>query len=237
MGWCSATTTSRERSQRRSDRRDIPISSVTATVTAAVIRPRRRPGLNSPGLLATIIVASLAAKGDPGGALWSREWAEPTTPDADAIFRERGMLVIPDIYANAGGGVVSYFEWLRNLSHVHFGRLERRYQVHADTRLLQAVETATGKQMSGAERGAIVQPIDELAVVNSGLEETMTAAHNTVRDRRDGTPEVEDLRTAAYLVAIERVAQAYLERGIFPVNLCGLDVERVLAAAAPTVGS
>lgn len=147
------------------------------------------------------------------------------------------MLVIPDIYANAGGGVVSYFEWLRNLSHVHFGRLERRYQVHADTRLLQAVETATGKQMSGAERGAIVQPIDELAVVNSGLEETMTAAHNTVRDRRDGTPEVGDLRTAAYLVAIERVAQAYLERGIFPVNLCGLDVERVLAAAAPTVVS
>ena len=65
----------------------------------------------------------------------------------------------------------------------------------------------------------------------------MTAAHNTVRDRRDGTPEVGDLRTAAYLVAIERVAQAYLERGIFPVNLCGLDVERVLAAAAPTVVS
>lgn len=126
------------------------------------------------------------------------------------------MLVIPDIYANAGGGGVSYFEWLRNLSHVRFGRLERRYQVHADTRLLQAVETATGKQMSGAERGAIVQPIDELTVVNSELEETMTAAHNTVRDRRDGTPEVEDLRTAAYLVAIERVAQAYLERGIFP---------------------
>lgn len=81
------------------------------------------------------------------------------------------MLVIPDIYANAGGGGVSYFEWLRNLSHVHFGRLERRYQVHADTRLLQAVGTATGKQMSGAERGAIVQPIDELAVVNSGLED------------------------------------------------------------------
>ena len=99
---------------------------------------------------------------------------------------------------------------------MRFGRLERRYQVHADTRLLKAIETATGKQLSRAERGAIVQPIDELTVVNSGLEETMVAAHNTIRDRRDGTPGVEDLRTAAYLVAIERVAQAYLERGIFP---------------------
>ena len=140
----------------------------------------------------------------------------PTTPEADAIFRERGLLVVPDVYANAGGVVVSYFEWLKNLSHVRFGRLERRYQVHADTRLLQAIESATGKQLSRAERGAIVQPIDELTVVNSGLEETMVAAHNTVRERRDGTPGVEDLRTAAYLVAIERVAQAYLERGIFP---------------------
>ena len=140
----------------------------------------------------------------------------PTTPEADAIFRERGLLVIPDVYANAGGVVVSYFEWLKNLSHVRFGRLERRYQTHAENRLLQAIETATGKHLSHTERAAIVQPIDELTVVNSGLEETMIVAHHTVRDRREETPGIDDLRTAAYLVAIERVAQAYLELGVFP---------------------
>lgn len=140
----------------------------------------------------------------------------PTTPEADAVFRERGLLVIPDVYANAGGVVVSYFEWLKNLSHVRFGRLERRYQTHADNRLLQAIETATGKHLTHTERAAIVQPIDELTVVNSGLEETMIVAHQTVRDRREETPGIDDLRTAAYLVAIERVAQAYLELGVFP---------------------
>ena len=140
----------------------------------------------------------------------------PTTPEADAIFRERGLLVLPDVYANAGGVVVSYFEWLKNLSHVRFGRLERRYRIHADNRLLEAIETATGKHLSHTERAGIVQPIDELTVVNSGLEETMIVAHHTVRDRRERTPGVDDLRTAAYLVAIERVAQAYLELGVFP---------------------
>lgn len=140
----------------------------------------------------------------------------PTTPEADAILRERGVLVIPDVYANAGGVVVSYFEWLKNLSHVRFGRLERRYQVYAENRLLRAIETATGKELSRAERRAVVQPIDELTVVNSGLEETMITAHRTVRDRRESTPGIEDLRTAAYLVAIERVAESYLERGVFP---------------------
>ncbi len=142
----------------------------------------------------------------------------PTTPEADAIFGERGLLVIviPDVYANAGGVIVSYFEWLKNLSHVRFGRLERRYQVHADNRLLQAIETATGKRLTAAERGMIVQPVDELTVVNSGLEETMVVAYHAIRDQCQRTDGVDDLRTAAYLVAINRVAQAYLELGIFP---------------------
>ena len=131
----------------------------------------------------------------------------PTTPEADAIFGERGLLVIviPDVYANAGGVIVSYFEWLKNLSHVRFGRLERRYQVHADNRLLQAIETATGKRLTAAERGMIVQPVDELTVVNSGLEETMVVAYHAIRDQCQRTDGVDDLRTAAYL-----------ELGIFP---------------------
>ena len=72
----------------------------------------------------------------------------PTTPEADAILEEKGVLVIPDIYANAGGVIVSYFEWLKNLSHVRFGRLEKRYQESAHARMLSTIETATGTRLT-----------------------------------------------------------------------------------------
>ena len=140
----------------------------------------------------------------------------PTTPEADAILRERGRLVVPDAYANAGGVIVSYFEWLKNLSHVRFGRLEARYQAHAEDRLLRAVEHATGARLAAAERAAVVRPVDELTIVNSGLEETMVTAYHQIRELLRETDGVDDLRTAAYLLAIRRVAQAYLERGVFP---------------------
>ena len=106
----------------------------------------------------------------------------PTTPEADRILTERGVLVIPDVFANAGGVVVSYFEWLKNLSHVMFGRLERRYQASADNRLLEALESTTGTHLSPRERARIVLPLDEVTVVNSGLEETMVSAYHHVRD-------------------------------------------------------
>ena len=138
----------------------------------------------------------------------------PTTPEAADILTERGVLVIPDVYANAGGVVVSYFEWLKNLSHVRFWRLERRYQAHAENRLLSALESATGKTLSDEEKAQIVQPVDELTVVNSGLEETMIDAYHQIRARRTG--EVTDLRTAAFLLAIDRVAQSYIDLGVFP---------------------
>ena len=138
----------------------------------------------------------------------------PTTPEADDILAERGVLIIPDLYANAGGVIVSYFEWLKNLSHVKFGRLERRYQTHADDRLLKAMERVTGVQLSDHERAEIIQPVDELTVVNSGLEETLIQAYHQIRERR--TDGVTDLRTAAFLLAIDRIAQSYLELGIFP---------------------
>ena len=140
----------------------------------------------------------------------------PTTPEADAILRKRGALVIPDVYANAGGVIVSYFEWLKNLSHVRFGRLEARYQAHAEDRLLRAVEHATGAHLSADEREAVVRPVDELTIVNSGLEETMVTAYHQIRHLIRETDGIDDLRTAAFLLAIRRVAQAYLERGVFP---------------------
>jgi len=140
----------------------------------------------------------------------------PATPEADDIFRAKGTLVIPDIYANAGGVTVSYFEWLKNLFHVPFGRLERRHQMAAGLRFLQAIELATGKVFSDAERAALVQAPDELGVVNSGLEETMAVAYQGIRETLRRQPALQDLRTAAFFNAINKIAQAYLELGIFP---------------------
>ena len=140
----------------------------------------------------------------------------PTTPEADEIFRAKGTLVIPDIYANAGGVVVSYFEWLKNLSHVRFGRLERRHQAASDLRLLHAIEQASGKAFTDADRAAVVQAPDELSIVNSGLEETMVTAYQEIREALQRQPAAQDLRTAAFLNAIDKVARSYLELGIFP---------------------
>jgi glutamate dehydrogenase (NAD(P)+) len=140
----------------------------------------------------------------------------PTTPDADPIFRQKGVLVIPDIYANAGGVTVSYFEWLKNLSHVRFGRISKRHEEANERQMLKAIELATGTSFSEAQRAALAKGPDELDLVNSGLEETMINAYNGLRDTRQQHPEVPDLRTAAFLTAIHKVARSYMELGIFP---------------------
>lgn len=140
----------------------------------------------------------------------------PTTAEADEIFRAKATLIVPDIYANAGGVTVSYFEWLKNLSHVRFGRLERRHQAAAGHRLLRGIELATGKVFSDTDRASLVQAPDELSIVNSGLEETMTAAYQEIRETLRRQPALQDLRTAAFFSSINKIARAYLELGIFP---------------------
>jgi glutamate dehydrogenase (NAD(P)+) len=140
----------------------------------------------------------------------------PTTPEAEEIFQEKGMLVIPDVYANAGGVTVSYFEWLRNLSHVRFGRLGKRYEEASNRRILKAMELSTGHRFTETELGLIARGASELDLVNSGLEETMvTAYHNMIETRRRHT-KMPNLRTAAFFNAIEKIARTYMELGIFP---------------------
>jgi glutamate dehydrogenase (NAD(P)+) len=140
----------------------------------------------------------------------------PTTPEAEAVFRKRGLLVIPDIYANAGGVTVSYFEWLKNLSHVRFGRMEKRSQEAAERRTLNAIEVTTGRRFSEEERARFVRGDDELTLVNSGLEDTMAGAYEELRETRRRDPKIPDLRTAAFVNAIDKVARSYIELGIFP---------------------
>jgi glutamate dehydrogenase (NAD(P)+) len=140
----------------------------------------------------------------------------PTTPDGEAVLNARGVLVIPDIYANAGGVTVSYFEWLKNLAHIRLGRMERRYEQAAGRRMLRAIEALTGKEFTEQQRSDIVPGLDELTLVNSGLEETMVAAYHELADMRRRDPRIPDLRTAAFVNAITKVSRAYFELGIFP---------------------
>jgi glutamate dehydrogenase (NAD(P)+) len=140
----------------------------------------------------------------------------PTTAEADAILAQRGVLVIPDAFINAGGVTVSYFEWLKNLSHVRFGRLSKRHEEANERQLLKAIELATGTAFTEAQRAALAKGPDEADLVNSGLEETMVNAYNGLRETRRQHPDVPDLRTAAFLTAIHKVARSYMELGIFP---------------------
>jgi glutamate dehydrogenase (NAD(P)+) len=140
----------------------------------------------------------------------------PTTPEAEDVFRERGVMVLPDIYANAGGVTVSYFEWLKNLSHVRFGRMQKRLEERDEANFVRAIERLTGKTVSDDERHLLVSGAGEEEIVNSGLEETMIVAYHGVRDTLKKTPELGDLRAAAFRTAIEKIGRSYLELGVFP---------------------
>jgi glutamate dehydrogenase (NAD(P)+) len=140
----------------------------------------------------------------------------PTTPEAEQIFRDRGMLVVPDVYANAGGVTVSYFEWLKNLSHVRFGRLEKRLEEADEARFVRALESLTGKSLADEERRMLIHGSDEQDIVNSGLEETMVVAYHAIREALRQNPELGDLRAAAFRTAIDKIARSYLDLGVFP---------------------
>ena len=140
----------------------------------------------------------------------------PTTAQAHQILQERGTLIIPDTYLNAGGVTVSYFEWLRNLSHVGFGRLARRYEESAYSAMVHFIEQATGYQFSDDQRQA-VHGADETDLVNSGLQDTMINAYQEIRETRlKYGRDVVDSRTAAFINAIHKIAQSYMQLGIFP---------------------
>ena len=140
----------------------------------------------------------------------------PVTQGAEQILRARGRVVLPDLYLNAGGVTVSYFEWLKNLSNVRFGRMGKRAEEASLQRLVTAIEQATGKVISAQERELIVRGTDEIGLVRSGLEDTMIAAYHEIREVMRQVPGIEDLRTAAFYAAIEKVGVSYQALGIFP---------------------
>lgn len=139
----------------------------------------------------------------------------PLTPEADDILLKKGVMIVPDMYLNAGGVTVSYFEWLKNLSHVRFGRMDKRFSENQNASILQTVEGLTGKKVSDIERRQLMHGPDEVDLVYSGLEDTMIGSYHEIREAMlaMGT---NDMRTAAFVVAINKVGVAYEELGIFP---------------------
>jgi glutamate dehydrogenase (NAD(P)+) len=117
---------------------------------------------------------------------------------------------------NAGGVTVSYFEWLKNLSNVRFGRMGKRAEEASLRRIIDTIETSTGKSISTKERQLIIRGADEITLVRSGLEDTMISAYHEMREVMRQHPTVSDLRTAAFYSATEKIAVSYLSLGIFP---------------------
>lgn len=140
----------------------------------------------------------------------------PCTPEAEEIFTEMGGIIIPDMYCNAGGVTVSYFEWLKNLSHVAFGRMENRYAENYNEKLINTLENLTGKTIEPEHRKIMVKGASELELVNSGLEDTMAHSYREIRQTLIDKPEIKTLRTAAFVNSINKIAVSYMNLGIWP---------------------
>ena len=143
----------------------------------------------------------------------------PITAGADEILRKRGAVIVPDMYANAGGVTVSYFEWVKNLSHIRFGRMERRQEEARHELLVQELErvkTEGGNNLilSDDFKKKYLHGAGELELVRSGLDDTMREAYQSMRAIWHARDDVHDLRTSAYLVSIDRVAASYATLGL-----------------------
>jgi len=138
----------------------------------------------------------------------------PITFGANDILRGAGCVIIPDLYANAGGVTVSYFEWVKNLSHIRFGRMQRRQEEARHKLLVDEMERLTGKSVSADFRDRYLRGADELELVRSGLDDTMRIAYQHMAEVWRARPDVPDLRTAGYIAAINRVAETYQAKGL-----------------------
>ncbi len=143
----------------------------------------------------------------------------PVTAGGDEILREKGCVIIPDMYANAGGVTVSYFEWVKNLSHIRFGRMQRRaeesrHQLVVDELERLSADTNLGWEISPDFKEKYLRGAGELELVRSGLDDTMRKAYQDMRAVWHSRDDVQDLRTAAYLVSIGKVADSYRAKGL-----------------------
>lgn len=138
----------------------------------------------------------------------------PVSFEADKILRSRGVTILPDLYVNAGGVVVSYFEWVKNLTHIPFGLMERRRRERRNHTIATALERMTGKEFPADIRDEFLEGGAEIDLVRSGLEDVMRSTWARIGDLMDKQPELGDYRTAAYVASIRQIAEAYEAIGI-----------------------
>lgn len=140
----------------------------------------------------------------------------PITSNAENILLKKGIFILPDMYLNAGGVTVSYFEWLKNISHVRFGRMGKRFDEGVSSRLVSSIEDLVGKRFTETERSILTRGAGEEDLVNSGLEDTMMFAYHEIMDYWRANKKIKDMRTAAFVSSIDKVATSYMQLGLFP---------------------
>ena len=139
----------------------------------------------------------------------------PITADAEKILIKKGAFIIPDLYLNAGGVTVSYFEWLKNISRVSFGKINKRYNELNNEMMVSAIEDASDTNLPFKQRNQLIKGAGEFELVDSGLEGVMVNAYHEINEIRKDK-KTEDLRTAAFINSLDKIAISYLELGVFP---------------------
>lgn len=140
----------------------------------------------------------------------------PVTADAEDILIKKGIIIVPDMYLNAGGVTVSYFEWLKNLSHMRFGRMEKRFDSNTYSNFVGLIEKLTSKKIGLKEREFLTKGADEIDLVRSGLEETMVTSFQQIWETSKQNKKIDGLRSAAFVCALDKVSNDYSSLGIFP---------------------
>ncbi len=138
----------------------------------------------------------------------------PITFSADKVLRDRGCLIIPDLYANAGGVTVSYFEWVKNIGHIRFGRLQRRQEERKTKMMVNAIEEMVGKPFPKGVLDDIITGPTELDLVRSGLDDTMREGYRVISEKWHSDEKIPDLRVAAMMISLERIVESYRSLGI-----------------------
>ena len=137
----------------------------------------------------------------------------PITSKADQQLTKKGILIIPDLYANAGGVAVSYFEWVRNLQHMRFGRMEKRRKEYENASLISVIESSTGAKISSQTKNLLNQGPSEIDLVRSGLEDMMTEAYENMSEIWNQN-NYDSLRTTAFIYSIKKLIKSYKNIGI-----------------------
>ena len=139
----------------------------------------------------------------------------PVTFGADAILRKKGVAILPDAYLNAGGVIVSYFEWIRNLTHIRFGRLQRRFDEARGQHIVTALEMLGNTTIPDWIRNELVRGADEFDLVRSGLDDSMRLSMQEIIEQRNRNSDIDDYRTAAYVIALTKLSRSYLDLGVY----------------------